>query len=43
MLDIKIISDMYILKRWTRNAKNGYVSSSHMINDGVGDANLNVV
>ena len=42
LLDIKIIPDIYILKRWTRNAKNGYVSGSRMINDG-GDANLNVV
>ena len=25
ILDIKIIPDAYILKRWTREAKNGYV------------------
>ena len=28
ILDIKIIPDAYILKRWTREAKNGYVIDS---------------
>ncbi|KAF3967113.1 hypothetical protein CMV_008852 [Castanea mollissima] len=41
MLDIKIILDAYNLKRWTREAKNGYVIDS-IGKDVHGDVNLKV-
>ena len=41
ILDIKIIPDAYILKRWTREAKNGYVIDS-IGKDVHGDVNLKV-
>ncbi|KAK9996639.1 hypothetical protein SO802_021325 [Lithocarpus litseifolius] len=41
ILDIKIIPDTYILKKWTREAKNGYVIDS-IGKDVHGDINLKV-
>ena len=41
ILDINIIPDAYILKRWTREAKNGYVIDS-IGKDVHGDVNLKV-
>jgi zinc finger SWIM domain-containing protein 3 len=41
LLDIKMIPDMYILKRWTREARSGYMLDSEMRNVEE-DINLNI-